>query len=84
DSKSNLAIFEDALYDDENRPNELSESLKLIPELTFTSWNEFKNWINRFALKEGFDYKIITSKKIQGVIRKVVYECTKSGSHISQ
>ncbi|CAG8591989.1 13750_t:CDS:2 [Funneliformis mosseae] len=37
DSESNLAIFKDASYDDENRPNELSEFLKLIPGLTFTS-----------------------------------------------
>ncbi|CAG8671922.1 8532_t:CDS:2 [Funneliformis mosseae] len=37
DSESNLAIFEDASYDDENRLNESSESLKLIPEPTFTS-----------------------------------------------
>jgi len=57
-----LAIFEDASYDDKNRPNEPSESLELIPGLTFTSWDEFKNWINRFALKEGFDYKIRTKR----------------------
>jgi hypothetical protein len=63
-----LAIFEDASYDDENRSNEPSESLELIPGLTFTSWDEFKNWINRFALKEGFDYKIRTSEKVQGVV----------------
>ncbi len=79
-----MTIFEDASYDDKNRLNESSESLELIPELIFTSWDEFKNWINRFALKEGFDYKIRTSEKVQGVVRRAVYECTKSGSHISQ
>ena len=79
-----MTIFEDASYDDKNRLNESSESLELIPELIFTSWDEFKNWINRFALKEGFDYKIRTSEKVQGVVRRAVYECTKSGSHVSQ
>ena len=41
-------------------------------------------WIHRFVLKEGFNYKIRTSETIQGVTRRATYECTKSGSHISQ
>lgn len=63
---------------------ELTDSLELIAGLTFNSWNEFKSWINRFALKEGFSYKIRSSEKIEGVIRRVAYECIKSGSNTSQ
>ena len=63
----------------------LSESLELVSGLTFISWNEFKNWLDRFALKEGFDYKIRTSEKDQGgIMRRVAYECTRSGSHNPQ
>jgi hypothetical protein len=40
--------------------------------------------MDRFALKEGFNYKIRTSEKVEGVVRRVAYECTKSGSHTSQ
>src|SRR5204863_6476096 len=36
-----------------------------------------------FGLNEGFNYKIRTSETIQGVMRRVTYECAKSGSHIS-
>jgi len=58
--------------------------LELIAGLTFNSWDEFKSWINRFALKEGFSYKIRSSEKIEGVIRRVAYKCIKSGSNTSQ
>ena len=54
--------------------------MELISELTFNSWDEFKSWINRFALKEEFNYKIRTSKKVESVIQRATYECTKSGS----
>ncbi len=40
--------------------------------------------MHMFGLKEGFNYKIRTSETVQGVLRKVIYECSKSGSHISQ
>ena len=63
---------------------ELTDSLELISGLTFNSWDEFKSWINRFALKEGFNYKIRSSEKVEGVIRRATYECTKSGSNIPQ
>ena len=58
--------------------------MELIFGLTFDSWDEFKSWIDRFALKEGFSYKIRTSEKVEGVVRRAAYECTKSGSHASQ
>jgi hypothetical protein len=61
-----------------------SDSLELISGLTFNSWDEFRSWINRFVLKEGFSYKIRSSEKVEGVIRRATYECTKSGSHTSQ
>ncbi|GET59339.1 hypothetical protein GLOIN_2v1778764 [Rhizophagus irregularis DAOM 181602=DAOM 197198] len=72
------------LFVREKIPFELTDSLELIAGLTFNSWNEFKSWINRFALKEGFSYKIRSSEKIEGVIRRVAYECIKSGSNTSQ
>jgi hypothetical protein len=74
-------LQDDSLDDSSN--NQL-ESLELISGLIFTSWDEFKNWLDRFVLKEGFDYKIRTSEKDQGIIRRVAYECTRSGSHNPQ
>ncbi|CAB5216537.1 unnamed protein product [Rhizophagus irregularis] len=70
--------------DNEDELVELTDSLELIAGLTFNSWDEFKSWINRFALKEGFSYKIRSSEKIEGMIRRVAYECIKSGSNTSQ
>src|SRR5271170_5512758 len=75
-------ISDDTLHDDES--DNLLESLELVSRLTFTSWDEFKNWLDRFALKEGFNHKIRTSEKDQGIIRRPTYECTKSGSHNPQ
>ena len=73
------------LYNEESdESNNLSEPLELISRLTFTNRNEFKNWINRFALKESFSYRIRTSEKFEGIVRRVTYEYTKSGSYISQ
>ncbi|CAB4392200.1 unnamed protein product [Rhizophagus irregularis] len=40
---------------------ELTDSLELIAGLTFNSWDEFKSWINRFALKEGSNTSQVTS-----------------------
>ncbi|PKY47537.1 hypothetical protein RhiirA4_421474 [Rhizophagus irregularis] len=57
--------------DNEDELVELTDSLELIAGLTFNSWDEFKSWINRFALKEGFSYKIRSSEKIEGMIRRV-------------
>ncbi|PKC54855.1 hypothetical protein RhiirA1_542736 [Rhizophagus irregularis] len=67
-----------------DRSDEPSNSLDLTTGLTFSDWDDFKAWMHRFALKKGFNYKIRTSEYIEGVLRKVTYECTKSGSHISQ
>ncbi|CAB4475155.1 unnamed protein product [Rhizophagus irregularis] len=86
----NNTYYENLSYNDYETSNnedelvELTDSLKLIAGLTFNSWNEFKSWINRFALKEGFSYKIRSSEKIEGMIQRVVYECIKSGSNTSQ
>ncbi|PKB94892.1 hypothetical protein RhiirA5_437835 [Rhizophagus irregularis] len=77
-------LFDYKTSDNEDELVELTDSLELIAGLTFNSWNEFKSWINRFALKEGFSYKIRSSEKIEGVIRRVAYECIKSGSNTSQ
>ncbi|CAB5310816.1 unnamed protein product [Rhizophagus irregularis] len=68
----------------DNDDDESTDSLKLISGLIFDSWDKFKSWIERFTLKEGFNYKIRTSEKVEGVVRKAAYECAKSGSHTSQ
>ena len=84
-NESNLPTINDTLYDtDTDESNVPLESSELISGLTFTSWDKFKDWIYSFALKEGFNYKIRTSGTVQGVMRRATYECTKSGSHISQ
>ncbi|GBB86757.1 hypothetical protein RclHR1_13170003 [Rhizophagus clarus] len=70
--------------DDRDELVELTDSLELISGLTFNSWDEFKSWIDRFALKEGFNYKIRSSEKVEGVIQRVTYEYIKSGSNTSQ
>jgi MULE transposase domain/FAR1 DNA-binding domain len=80
-----LPTLDDTLQDDDQSDGDSNnQSLELVSGLTFTSWNEFKNWLDRFALKEGFDYKIRTSEKDQGIIRRITYECTMSGSHNPQ
>ncbi|CAB4387163.1 unnamed protein product [Rhizophagus irregularis] len=74
-----------SIIDDESDgPVEPSNPLELTSGLTFSNWEDFRNWIRMFGLKEGFNYKIITSETIQRVMRRATYECTKSGSHISQ
>src|SRR5271154_3562716 len=69
---------------DDYNSNKQSDSLELVSGLTFDNWDDFKNWIYKFALKEGFDFKIRKSEKDQGIVRRVTYECTKSGSHTHQ
>ncbi|CAB4483511.1 unnamed protein product [Rhizophagus irregularis] len=44
----------------DNDDDESTDSLELISGLTFDSWDKFKSWIERFTLKEGFNYKIRT------------------------
>ncbi|CAB5373386.1 unnamed protein product [Rhizophagus irregularis] len=68
----------------DNDDDESTDSLELISGLTFDSWDKFKSWIERFTLKEDFNYKIRTSEKVEGVVRRAAYECAKSGSHTSQ
>ncbi|EXX74683.1 hypothetical protein RIR_jg5685.t1 [Rhizophagus irregularis DAOM 181602=DAOM 197198] len=86
----NNTYYKNPSYDDyetsdnEDELVEFTDSLELIAGLTFNSWDEFKSWINRFALKEGFSYKIRSSDKIEGMIRRVAYKCIKSGSNTSQ
>ena len=72
------------MYNDESDELNTSEPLELILEFTFANLNKFKDWINGFALKEGFSYKIRTSKIDQDVMWRATYECTKSGSHVLQ
>ena len=74
-----------ALYNKESdESNDPSESLKLISELTFTNWNEFKNWIDRFVFKKGFSYRIRISEKFEGIVWRATYKYTKSDLCISQ
>ena len=50
--------------DESNGPDEPFDSLELTFRLIFTNWKDFKSWIYRFALKEGFSYKIRISEII--------------------
>jgi hypothetical protein len=52
--------------------------------LTFTNWAEFKIWIENFAKKKGFSYKVRTSRMDGEVIRNITYECSRSGAHNPQ
>ena len=71
-----MLTSDDTLQDDESdNSSNPSESLELVLGLTFTSWDEFKNWLDMFALKEGFDHKTRTSEKNQGIMRRVAYKC---------
>ncbi|CAB4418857.1 unnamed protein product [Rhizophagus irregularis] len=73
-----MASYDESDGDSNNQP------LELVSGLTFASWDGFKKWLDRFALKEGFNYKIRTSEKEQGILRRVAYECTKFGLHNPQ
>ena len=53
---------------DDYNSNKQSDSLELVSGLTFNNWDDFKNWIYKFALKEGFDFKIRTSEQDQGIL----------------
>ncbi|CAG8788992.1 32306_t:CDS:1, partial [Racocetra persica] len=50
---------------DTDESDEPSNFLKLTSRRTFPNWNEFKNWIHQFVLKEGFNYKTRTSEIVQ-------------------
>ncbi|PKK55416.1 hypothetical protein RhiirC2_802451, partial [Rhizophagus irregularis] len=80
-SEPSLPMSDDTLQDDESDDD---QPLELVSRFTFANWDRFKKWLDRFALKEGFDYKIRTSEKEQGILRRVAYECTKSSSHNPQ
>ncbi len=67
-----------------NGSNKQFDSLKLTFKLTFLNWEEFKNWIYKFALKEDFNYKIRTSKINQDIMWRAIYECTKSETNTLQ
>ncbi|CAG8579950.1 34230_t:CDS:2 [Racocetra persica] len=67
-----------------NGPDDPSDSVELISGLTFPNWKEFKIWLNGFALKNGFSYKVKTSEITNGVMKRATYECTKSGLHAPQ
>ncbi|PKY28219.1 hypothetical protein RhiirB3_444281 [Rhizophagus irregularis] len=68
-SYPSLPTSDDTLQDDESDGDSDNQPLELL---------------NRFALKEGFDHKIRTSEKEQGFLKRVAYECIKSGSHNPQ
>jgi hypothetical protein len=61
-----------------------AEDLELKIGLTFSNWAEFKIWIENFTKTKGFNYKIKTSQTNGEVIRRITYECLRSGIHNSQ
>ncbi|CAB4374187.1 unnamed protein product [Rhizophagus irregularis] len=66
-SEPSLPTSDDTLQDNESDGDSDNQPLELVSGLTFASWDRFKNWLNRFALKEEFDHKIKTSEKEQGI-----------------
>ena len=62
-----------------------SEETEVLLELkirfTFINQAEFKIWIDNFAKKKGFNYKIKISQMDGEVIRHITYECSRSGIH---
>ena len=67
------------MYSEEN-----NEKLFLTEGLTFQSWPQCKNWFDSYGLQEGFSYKIRWSESEEGVLRRVTYECIKSGKYEPQ
>ena len=39
------------------------------------------NWLDQFALQEGFNYKIRNSETDEGIVRRINYVCAKSGTY---
>ncbi|CAG8628379.1 11336_t:CDS:1, partial [Racocetra persica] len=76
DSELSSADFEDS-EEIENHNN----LLELKVGLTFGSFKEFKAWIECFAKKEGFSYRIRTSTIDGDIVRHAIYECSRSGTH---
>ncbi|CAG8499007.1 1272_t:CDS:2, partial [Scutellospora calospora] len=73
-----------SVNEDELDNNETDDELhlELVVGISFSYWESFKAWLNRFALQEGFDYKIRTSEADnKGIIRRATYVCTKAGTH---
>lgn len=58
--------------------------LELKTGLTFVNWAEFKIWIDSFAKEKGFNYKVRTSQMDGNIMRRVTYECSRSGIHRPQ
>ncbi|CAG8762718.1 34509_t:CDS:2, partial [Racocetra persica] len=78
-------ITDSNLFDNElDGSDDLSDSVKLILRLTFFNWEEFKIWLNGFALKNRFSYKVRTSEITNGIMKRATYEYTKSGLHALQ
>ena len=63
---------------------EIEDQFELKTDLNFTDWPDFKMWLDNFAKKKGFNYKIRNSRTDGTVIRNIVYECSRSGIHNPQ
>ncbi len=63
---------------------ETEDPFELKIGLTFTNWPEFKIWLDNFAKKKGFNYKVRNSWTDGGIMRNIIYECSRSGIHDPQ
>src|SRR5256885_22487 len=66
---------------------EMIISLRIKPfktGLNFTNWPEFKIWLDNFAKKKGFNFKVRNSRMDGDVVRNIIYECSRSGVHNPQ
>ena len=55
--------------------------MELVSGLTFSDWEAFKRWLDMFAIKKGFNYKLRTSEMDEGTMRRATYECSRSGTY---
>ena len=57
-----------------------NQLLELQTGLSFELWEHVKRWFNTYSLQQGFSYKIRRSESDnEGIVRRLTYECTKSG-----
>uniref|UniRef100_U9UMW1 Uncharacterized protein n=1 Tax=Rhizophagus irregularis (strain DAOM 181602 / DAOM 197198 / MUCL 43194) TaxID=747089 RepID=U9UMW1_RHIID len=66
------------VYEEHENNDEVQNAINDVstPRCHVIIWDDFKIWISKFALKEGFDYKIRTSEKDQDEIT-----CRVTSSH---
>ncbi|CAG8439532.1 10827_t:CDS:2 [Scutellospora calospora] len=82
--------FQDSRFSDqenkrlEEPQDENTQTPNIYTELTFETWEHVKKWFDMFALQQGFSYKIRRSELDNGIVRRLTYDCSKSGKYDAQ